>query len=249
MIPFDLRIAAETFGGASRSSVGEEEETVILWKKKRVGNTDQPLMHSLMSISSEYYVPICHFQGSFWIFNSSAMWLYSWVTNFVVELSLEGEPLLADCHSSLLSQIYPDMTALLRAATQICLWDFQTAIHILPVLNTFYFRSVYPGLAQLCIAPHLCCWNSFGQVDIKLEEHSDKIGFLLAFSGHSDYLCKIRMNRHILFQIAVSACILHLFWILEAFKYLLYVSEHPYWITLIWFFPQKTGIKWPFSQQ
>ena len=125
-------------------------------KVKRVGNTDQPVMHSLMSISSEYYAPIYHFQGSFWIFNSSAMWLCSWVTNFVVVLSLEGEPLLADCYSSMLSQIYPDMTALLRAATQVCLWDFQTAIHILPMLNTFYFRPVYPVLAQHCITSNLC---------------------------------------------------------------------------------------------
>lgn len=73
------------------------------------------------------------------------MCLYSWVTNFVVVLSLESEPLLADCHTGVLSQIYPDMTAFLRAATQISLWDIQTVIHILPMLNTFYFSSIYPG--------------------------------------------------------------------------------------------------------
>lgn len=76
------------------------------------------------------------------------MWLYSWVANFVVVLSLEGEPLLADCRTGMLSQIYPDMTASLRAAMQISLWDIQTVIHILPMLNTFYFSSIYPGLAQ-----------------------------------------------------------------------------------------------------
>jgi len=58
------------------------------------------------------------------------------------------------------------------------------------------------------------------------------------------------MNRHILFQIAALACIFHsLFWILQAFKYLLYVSEHSYWVTPILVFPQKTDIKQSFSQQ
>lgn len=46
-----------------------------------------------------------------------AVWL---ITNFVVMPSLEGEPLLADCYSSMLGQIYSDMTALLIAATEVC---------------------------------------------------------------------------------------------------------------------------------
>lgn len=118
-IPFDLRIAAETFGNAWKASV--EEGDCHTLKVKLARNTDLLLMHSLMSISREYHPRICHFQGSFWIFSSSAMWLYSRVTNFVVVLSLEDEPLLADCYSSMLSQIYSDMTALRIAATEVCL--------------------------------------------------------------------------------------------------------------------------------
>lgn len=89
-------------------------------------------------------------------------------------------------------------------------------------------------------------WTSW----YKLEEHNDKIGFLFLFSRQQGYHPMIRMNRNILFQITSSACVfLLLFWIFEAFKYLLYVSEHPYWISLFWFFPEKTDIKWFFSQQ
>lgn len=114
-------------------------------KGKMVGNTDEPLMHPLMSISSKYYAPICNFQGSFWIFNSSAMWLYSWITNFVVVLSLEGESLIADfCSNQYVELNLPWHD---WSAQQVSLWDFQTVIHILTVLNTFYFRSRYPGKA------------------------------------------------------------------------------------------------------
>lgn len=126
------------------------------FESKMARNTDQLLMHSLMSVSGEYHPHICHFQGSFWIFSSSTMWLYNRVTNFVVVLSLEDEPLLVDCYSSVLSQIYSDMTALLIAATEVCLWNFQTSIHIFSMLNNFYLRSLYAGLGQHCITPQLC---------------------------------------------------------------------------------------------
>lgn len=97
--------------------------------------------------------------------------------------SLEGEPLLADCYSSMLGQIYSDMTALLIAATEVCeIFRQQFTAAQCSTISI----SIQVPVSRLGLTLH---YSTIVLVELlqtswcKVEEHNDKISFLFLFSG------------------------------------------------------------------